>query len=302
MRPLILDIKGNSLDDGPGIRSVVFFKGCPLNCLWCHNPESKSRSVEISFDGSLCVDCGSCREVCQDSALAGHHHDYIDRKRCQLCFDCINACPSGALSRMGHDLTVEEILVRILKDKPYFQHSGGGVTLSGGEPTLSVEFTGELLKRLKEAGVHTLLESCGHFDYTRFSEIILPHTDTLYMDLKLMDPAEHKRYCGVDNSLILANFSRLTTQNIDLLPRVPLVPGITDTDANLKATAEFLSVLGVSRCSVLSYNPLWQKKCRQLGANYPFNDSREYDHWTSRDKKKHCIEIFTQKGIKIIDS
>ena len=134
--PLIMEIKGNSLDDGPGIRSVVFYKGCPLSCVWCHNPESKKASMEISFDANICIDCGSCRDVCPQKALARQNRFYIDRSKCTLCFLCVDACPSGALDKVGKTMYVDEIIKKILPDKPFFDTSGGGVTLSGGEPTL----------------------------------------------------------------------------------------------------------------------------------------------------------------------
>ena len=144
--PLILDIKGNSLDDGPGIRSVVFYKGCPLSCVWCHNPESKKSSVEISFDAETCINCGNCREVCPEYALDQGNPYYIDRNRCTLCFACVEACPSGALKRVGETMSIDRVLTKVLPDRPFFDASGGGVTLSGGEPTMYMEFTGQLLR------------------------------------------------------------------------------------------------------------------------------------------------------------
>ena len=158
--PLILDIKGNSLDDGPGIRSVIFFKGCPLSCVWCHNPESKKTGAEIAFDGGRCIDCGTCREVCPEKALSRENPFYIDRSRCPLCFDCVQACPSGALEQVGKEMSINEILEKIVPDKPFFEVSDGGVTLSGGEPTLFMDFAAKLLVALKQQKIHTLVETC----------------------------------------------------------------------------------------------------------------------------------------------
>ncbi len=297
---LILEIKGNSLDDGPGIRSIVFFKGCPLDCVWCHNPESKSRNVEISFDSLQCVDCGSCRDICKFSALAKSNPFYIDRQQCQLCFDCVEVCPGNALTRVGQNMDIDTILPRILRDKPFFDNTGGGVTLSGGEPALNMNFVGELLKHLQAEQIHTLLETCGHFDYARFAEKVLPYTNTIYFDLKIMDSTAHKQYCGVGNRLILKNFMRLVKDGADILPRTPLVPGITDTDTNLKAIAEFLSGLGITQCSLLPYNPLWREKCKQIGVPYSFTDSQQHQSWTSAEKKQQCAGIFKKYGIKTI--
>lgn len=243
-KPLILEIKGNSLDDGPGIRTVVFFKGCPLSCVWCHNPESKRTGPEISFDPKLCVGCGACAEVCAEKAIDASSPGRVDRSRCTLCYDCADECPSGALSRVGRPMEVEEVVEEVAKDLPFFRTSGGGVTLSGGEPTLFMEYAGELLARLKEAGVNTLLETCGLFDFEAFERGVLPHLDTVYFDLKLMDPGQHARHCGTGNEVILENFRRLTAATADgapdVLARLPLVPGITATGANLEAVAEFL--------------------------------------------------------------
>ena len=145
-RPLFLEIKGNSLDDGPGIRSVVFFKGCPLSCFWCHNPESKSSGIEIAYDAAECIACNTCLETCQESALSTENPFYQHKHKCSLCFECVATCPSTALSRVGVSMSVEEIVKIVLKDKLFFQNSNGGVTLSGGEPTLTMAFTGDLLQ------------------------------------------------------------------------------------------------------------------------------------------------------------
>ncbi len=297
---MILEIKGNSLDDGPGIRSVVFFKGCPLNCSWCHNPESKSRRVELSFESALCVGCSSCIAVCPAAALDRANQGFVDRTRCRLCFACVEECPSGALSRVGQSLSVEEVAAKILRDKPYFDNSGGGVTLSGGEPTMEMEFCERLLKTLKSEGVHVLLESCGHFNYDLFAAKLLPHVDQIYMDIKIFDAAAHKQHCGQDNALILENFSKLVRAGVDILPRTPLVPGITDTEQNLNAIADFLLGLGVKSCGLLSYNPLWQSKCDQIGAAYAFAGSDEHQNWTPQEKRRACEEIFTSRGIRVV--
>ena len=170
--PLILEIKGNSLDDGPCIRSVVFFKGCPLSCLWCHNPESKRPGVEIAFDPAECVNCGTCRETCPEDALSAENPFYIDRDTCSLCFECVANCPSKALSRVGEPMAVAEIMSTVLRDRLFFKNSGGGVTLSGGEPTLDVDFCGNLLRHLRREGIHTLVETCGFFDLAAFDQMV----------------------------------------------------------------------------------------------------------------------------------
>ncbi|PKN44772.1 MAG: glycyl-radical enzyme activating protein, partial [Deltaproteobacteria bacterium HGW-Deltaproteobacteria-17] len=228
---LILEIKGNSLDDGPGIRSVVFFKGCPLSCAWCHNPESKRTGPELSFDSRECIGCDTCVKVCPCGALDRRNPGYVDRARCDLCFKCVQACPAEALSRVGTAMSVAAVLEQVSRDIPFYRNSGGGVTLSGGEPTLFSEYAGELLAELKGRGIHTLVETCGHFQLDRFLELIYPWTDELYIDLKLYDTDEHRRLCGAGNERILANFLELHERalrgGVPVTPRVPLIPEMT---------------------------------------------------------------------------
>ncbi len=301
--PLILEIKGNSLDDGPGIRSVVFFKGCPLACVWCHNPESRSPAAEIAFDSDRCVDCGECRKICPDEALSKSHRVYVDRGKCRLCFACTEVCPSGALERVGKQMSVEEILTQVLPDKPFFDTSGGGLTLSGGEPTLYMDFVSDLLRMAKVHGLHTLLETCGGFELPRFMELLYPYLDAIYFDLKLMDRAAHKKYCGLSNERIIANFKQLIIATHRdgkiLLPRTPLVPGITDGEENLRAMAEFLSGLGVKRAALLAYNPLWHEKNRKLGHETPYAHDPAMTSFADTTRLERCRAIYREMGIEL---
>lgn len=301
--PLILEIKGNSLDDGPGIRSVVFFKGCPLSCVWCHNPESKNPQQEISFDANKCIGCNTCIDSCVHGALSRDNRYFIDRDKCTLCMACVDACPSGALDRVGKVMSVDEIVNKCLRDKPFFNTSGGGVTLSGGEPTLFMEFTHNLLKNFKKQGISTLVETCGQFNMDRFERLILPYTDLIYMDIKIFDPDMHKRYCGVNNQLILENFIRLNElsqkNGFSILPRTPLIPGITDTETNIRAIADFLKAQGVKHSALLTYNPLWHEKNDKIGVANPFKDNEIMHKWQPIEKVNACKEIFRQAGIVI---
>jgi pyruvate formate lyase activating enzyme len=295
--PLIFEIMGNSLDDGPGIRTVVFFKGCPLSCIWCHNPESKSRAAEISFDPKACVACDTCLETCTEKALSRANPRFIDRSRCTLCFSCTESCPSGALSRVGMQMPVEEVMSKILPDKPFFDNSGGGVTLSGGEPTMFMEYASELLKELKKAGIHTLLETCGLFNFKAFEKKIIAHLDAVYFDIKIFDREEHRRYCGVPNDIILKNFELLRDAPPVLFPRTPLIPGITDTETNLRAIGTFFKRQKVRRAAILAYNPLWFEKCRMLGVDAPFGSDERKKTWTSRESLRRAKAIFQDYGI-----
>lgn len=299
--PLILDIKGNSLDDGPGIRTVVFFKGCPLSCVWCHNPESKKTGVEISFDKKECVACDTCINACPEHALDWKHPFFIDRTRCTLCGVCVEDCPSGALSMVGRFMETGDIVKSVVKDKPFFSNSGGGVTLSGGEPTLHMDFLSGLLKQLKAENIHTLLETCGLFNFESFEKKVLPWIDTIYYDIKIMDPESHKTYCGVGNDRILENFARLNTLTIEngmeLLPRTPLIPDITATNHNLTAIADFLVSLGVRKARLLAYNPLWHEKTEKIGSRNTFKHNKKMSAWIDREQLDSFRSIFSEKGI-----
>jgi len=294
---LIFEVKGNSLDDGPGIRTVVFFKGCPLSCLWCHNPESKKARIEISFDREKCIGCGSCLDVCPADALDRSDPLYVDRQRCTLCMECTRVCPGGALSRVGRFWGIDELMDEIEKDLPFFQTSGGGLTLSGGEPTLYMDFASRLLNKAKKKRIHTLLETCGYFDIQRFQELLYPFLDAVYYDIKLHDPAEHRRFCGVSNETILQNFRDLSRlcppDGKELLPRIPLIPGITATRVNLASIALFLKECRAPTVELLPYNPLWLSKLSVLGQAGRTERIMLPEQWMPGHEIEQCREIFS---------
>jgi pyruvate formate lyase activating enzyme len=300
--PLILDIKGNSLDDGPGIRSVIFFKGCPLSCVWCHNPESKKSGLEISFDGNECVACDTCINLCTKGALSRGNPFFIDRGRCDLCFLCVDNCPSGALSQVGKEMSVDEITTTVKSDIPFFKTSGGGVTLSGGEPTLFMDFLSELLQGLKVEGIQALLETCGLFKLDVFAEKILPFLDIIYYDIKLIDSKRHRLYCGVSNDSILENFTKLNKMSAKgefvILPRTPLIPGITATPENLSGIADFLHSQGVHKTQLMAYNPLWLEKNKKIGAACPMEKNADKETWIPLEKIMEYKAIYKEYGIE----
>lgn len=302
-KTLILEIKGNSLDDGPGIRTVVFLKGCPLTCLWCHNPESRKPGPEISFDKIKCIGCGSCVDICPSGALSDSHRFFIEREKCTFCYRCVDACPSTALERVGKEMTLSEITKIVLRDKHFFDSSGGGVTLSGGEPALNMEFTAALLNNFKQHNLHTLIETCGHFNYKKFTALILPFIDVIYYDLKLFDENEHKKYCGTSNTIILDNFIKLTdiadTAAWRILPRIPLIPDITDKEENLNALADFLQHKA-KQVSLLHYNPLWLDKNNKIGTDFELSSNSKMKKWINPEKIIFYESIFTKKGIEVI--
>ncbi len=303
-QPFIFDIKGNSLDDGPGIRTVVFIKGCPLNCFWCHNPESKRKRAELSFDKEKCVACGTCTDVCPENAISLDDPNAIDRDTCSLCFSCVKECPSEALACIGEKMEITDIVTKIQRYKSFYATSGGGVTLSGGEPTLFMDFTSDLLKWVKRESIHTLIETCGLFDYKRFNDLVLTYVDMVYMDIKFIDSNMHQQYCGTGNEQILDNFKTLYQQScngrFELLPRIPLIPDITDSMENLEAIACFMENLRVKKIALLPNNPLWFDKCHQIGQYLNTRGDDPMREWYTNDQVEAFKVVFQNKGIAVV--
>ncbi|MBF0120429.1 MAG: glycyl-radical enzyme activating protein [Desulfobacterales bacterium] len=301
-QPLILEIKGNSLDDGPGIRTVVFFKGCPLSCIWCHNPESKLTDVEISFDSKSCIGCNTCIKLCNSKALNRDNPFFINRKMCNLCFSCISDCPGNALSKVGKEMSVDAIVDIIKKDIPFFKISNGGMTLSGGEPMLFMTFASELIKKVKSLGVHILLETSGYFDLEQFENKIYPYLSLIYYDIKIIDHSLHQKFCKVTNDRILKNFEIIYNKSINggipVIPRVPLIPGITATNDNLNDIASFFKKLGVKKTSLLPYNPLWKEKMDKIGVSSSFFENKDVKGWMKQEEIKDSHLFFKYLGIE----
>jgi pyruvate formate lyase activating enzyme len=268
--PLIVDVKRCSLEDGPGIRSVVFFKGCPLRCIFCQNPETQDPEPELAFSEKNCIHCGRCADVCPEGAVDLDFSGRIHRDRCVLCGKCADVCPGNGLRLIGRTYAVEDLLEVLLRDLPFYRHSGGGVTLAGGECTLYPDYLQLLLKALKAENTHVVLETSGYFDYRSFEEKILPHVDLLYYDVKIADPDLHKKHLGRTNTRILRNLFRLLQERpTEIHPRVPIVPGITATMENLSAIVDLLCAAGAEKVTLLPYNPLGFEMASSLGKPRP---------------------------------
>ena len=251
----VADIRRLTIHDGPGTRDTVFVKGCPLHCLWCHNPESISSRPQLLFRSRLCVNCGACAELCpQKVHLFGEFGHTLVRENCICCGKCAESCLPGALTLCGTVLTAEEVVRSVLRDKAFFLDSGGGVTLSGGEPLLYPDFAAEVFRRLKEEGISTALDTCGAVSFAAF-EKVLPWTDRILFDIKGMDSERHRRNTGRTNEVILENLNRLGRLNIPVEIRMPIVPGHNDDPAELARAGEFLkNVAAVVSIRLLPYH------------------------------------------------
>ncbi|MBL8293070.1 MAG: glycyl-radical enzyme activating protein [Bryobacterales bacterium] len=289
---LIFDIKRNCSEDGPGIRTTVFFKGCPLRCAWCHNPEGISSAPSLAFRGAVCHPdtCGApCIRVCPTGALRLASPLAVDRAECTRCDLCFGVCRSHALEPVGYRIPVDQLLYRVLIDKPFFLSTQGGVTLSGGEPTLQMTFISRFLAGLKQEGVSTAIETCGYFDFERFRELALPYLDLIYFDLKLFDDEQCRRHTGQLAGPVLRNLARLLeVASIPVIPRIPLIPGITDTAENLSALGRFLRRHAVAQCSLMRYNPLWRDKLETLGLAAAYG----YGGFPPRSSEDACVRYF----------
>jgi len=256
---VISGIKRFEIHDGDGIRTTVFLKGCPLRCRWCHNPENLSSAPQIMFYADKCLGCRSCEQVCACHAPAAPK---IDRARCSACGRCVSHCPSGALEVSGRRAEAEELLPLLVEDRMFFEASSGGVTLSGGEPLMQPVFAGELLRLLKNAGIHTALDTC-LFAFRSALEGAVPWTDQFLIDVKAIDSEVHRRCTGVDNAQILSNLRRLDEMGKSIEIRVPFIPGWNDGE--MEAIAQFLAGLqGRYRIRLLPYHDYGNAKAARL--------------------------------------
>lgn len=293
MKGMVLDIQRCSLNDGPGIRTTVFLKGCPLRCVWCHNPESISASAELMYDKSKCVGCLECAGVCPRGAHKAENGTHLlERELCSHCGRCVKACPYEALRIAGWEAEADEVVAEIARDIKYYKSSGGGVTLSGGEPTYQLEFTADILTKSKELGIHTCIETCGFAPTQKFAELI-KLTDIFLFDYKETTPDRHKELTGVSNSLILANLEFLNNNGAKIILRCPLVPGINDSGEHLRGIAELAGrYAGISAVELMPYHTMGVGKLNRLGVQSSLAGVAE----ASNEIKRYWLDELSRYG------
>ena len=267
----VFDIQRFSLHDGPGIRTIVFLKGCPLSCKWCSNPESQNMKPVIMYKKNECLHCGRCINACSRKAISFENKTFIDRSICTGCGECANACPAGALVVKGKTMTVQQLIRELKKDATTYRRSGGGITLSGGEPLVQYEFAAELLRACKAQGWDTAIETTGA-GITEAVEKVIPYVDTVLLDIKHLDTEKHKKFTGIGNEQILKNAARIS-QISSTVVRVPVIPGFNYSEEEIRAITEFAKTLrGMRTIHLLPYHTFGENKYDLLGRDYALAD------------------------------
>jgi len=296
MKGVVFNIQKFSIQDGPGIRTTVFMKGCPLSCLWCSNPEGMRPEPELITNDRKCIGCMKCGEICPANAIS-----FVDGLRlvnwdiCNNCLECTKVCPSHALEATGNVMTVDEAFDMVAQDAAFYRNSGGGITISGGEAMLQWEFVLELFKKSKEAGFHTVLDTTAHCKWEHL-EKVLEYVDLILFDIKHMDPERHKEKTGISNEVILENLEKAAKKSKIWL-RIPLIPGYNDSEENLKKVAELASRIKAEKVSVLPYHEYGKEKYDRLGREYTCDEVDilgEDDQVVLRSK-----ELFESYGLDV---
>lgn len=295
MTGTVFDMQRFSLHDGPGIRTIVFLKGCPLHCRWCSNPESQNNSPIVMYKKSDCFKCGRCISVCKVGAISFDNETHINREKCTGCGECTNVCPSGALVLKGKTMTIQQAIKELKKDATIFRRSNGGVTLSGGEPLVQHEFASQLLLACKSQGWSTAIETTG-FGSSESIEKVIPYVDTVLLDIKHIDPYTHKKFTGISNEVILKNAKRIS-QITKTVVRVPIIPGFNYSYKDIEDIAKFVKTLNnVDTIHLLPYHTFGENKYDLLGIEYTLDGLKRLSKEDLNEHKK----IVESYGIKCI--
>jgi len=296
----VFAIKRFALHDGPGIRTTVFLKGCPLRCIWCHNPEGLSHERQLAFYRHLCVGCGKCYEVCPSGALRKKNspiEDY-DEEKCILCGKCAEACPANAIELVGQDLSVEEVLREVERDRHFYETSGGGTTVSGGEPVAQPDFTKEFLSAARAIGIHTVLDTCGFAPAESF-EKCLELSDHVYYDVKVVDDRKHRRFTGSSNELILENLARVSVSGKPLTIRIPLVKGLNDYEDDISLFGDLIASLpgftDLRRIEIIPYHKIGEGKYGSLRLEYNLKSQEIH----SQEELRSIVGQFASRGLTV---
>ncbi len=294
MKASIFNIQKFSIHDGPGIRTTVFFKGCPLQCIWCHNPESQNLGKEILYDKNKCTLCGSCIKICQNNAIELKDNDLeINMDKCTFCGDCTVCCINSAKQIAGKEYTVDEVMKEVLKDRVFYKNSKGGVTLSGGEPLIYASFVEELLMKLKKENIHTAVDTCGAVDY-KVLERVSEYTDLFLYDIKSMDEEKHILYTGVSNKNIINNLINLSKIHNNINLRLPIIEGINADENHIFEILKLIKNTNIKKINLLPYHDIAMHKYEKLGRKY-----YEYMKRPADEKLKRYIDIIEKEGYRV---
>lgn len=294
---LITNVQKFSIHDGDGIRTSVFFKGCPLKCEWCHNPETQRFEKEMQCDKEKCVGCGTCAKVCPNGAISMENgKPEMKKDACTFCGKCVNFCPIGIREIIGREYSVKELIKELMKDQMFYEESGGGVTLSGGEVmAMDIDYILAIAKELKRQDVTLTIDTCGYVPYEKF-QAILPYVHTVLYDVKVMDPKLHKKYIGVDNQLILDNLIRLAADGARIYIRIPTIKEVNGNEKNMKETIAFLKEHDIhpAQINLLPYHDTGSGKYSKLDMEYKGTDL----HAPEKEEMESFVRLFVESGFQ----